>query len=131
MSAEVRTHGASVYTVATCAMRLRFRFSPVVSRVSSRRGVVSAARFVAGRRSAWRIAMPLPSKLRIIRSSVASGSRSVLVERVEVLGRADRQLLDLPLAARVRQCACSPARRRSSNDARALCSATSRRTSIE
>ncbi|MBE7449475.1 MAG: hypothetical protein HS111_11435 [Kofleriaceae bacterium] len=57
-------------------------------------------------------------------------AQHVLVECVEVLGRADRQLLDLPLR---HVCAGVPAHQLDdpSNDARALCSATSRRTSIE
>ena len=74
----LRTNGAIVYTAATCAIRRVWRFSPLVSRLAKVRCRVSAAACVAGRRSAWRIGTPLPSKVstKTVLAGVVSASQS-------------------------------------------------------
>ena len=73
----VRTWRATEYllgggTAATVAMRLRLRFSPLLSRVASLLRLSSLALRVAGRRS-WRcMTTPLPSLLITSRSSVGA-----------------------------------------------------------
>ena len=62
MSALVRSAGVASKTVPTSAMRFRFRFSPLDSRVASFGRVLAAEAAVAARSASGRITTPLPSQ---------------------------------------------------------------------
>src|SRR5664280_2594651 len=62
MSALVRGAAVASNTVPTSAIRFRFRFSPLDSRVVSFGRVLTAAAAVAGRSASERITTPLPSQ---------------------------------------------------------------------